>query len=138
MPPCVGSVIRGTGQQALNLLGTQCTFDRCRAAHNQTAVGEVFAFRYQRACRHQAVFSDARTVENDGPDANQRAIPDGAAMLRVEDDGIGIDPESAPKGTGLGSRIVKSMAATLGDGLHYLEGTNGTVAEVPLKLDGAG
>lgn len=67
-----------------------------------------------------------------------KMLPDGAAMLRVEDDGIGIDPESAPKGTGLGSRIVKSMAATLGDGLHYLEGTNGTVAEVPLKLDGTG
>lgn len=60
---------------------------------------------------------------------------DGEALLRVEDDGVGIDPQSAPKGTGLGSRIVKSMASTLGDGLHYLEGTHGTVAEVPLKLD---
>ncbi|PYB77794.1 MULTISPECIES: sensor histidine kinase [Rhizobium] len=57
------------------------------------------------------------------------------AMLRVEDDGIGIDVNSAPKGTGLGSRIVKSMASTLGDGLRYLEGQRGTVAEVPLKLD---
>ncbi len=57
------------------------------------------------------------------------------AMLRVEDDGIGIDPTSAPKGTGLGSRIVKSMASTLGDGLRYLEGQPGTVAEVPLRLD---
>ncbi|MFN3363595.1 MAG: sensor histidine kinase [Allorhizobium sp.] len=60
---------------------------------------------------------------------------DGEALLRVEDDGVGIDPQSAPKGTGLGSRIVKSMASTLGDGLHYLEGMHGTVAEVPLKLD---
>lgn len=60
---------------------------------------------------------------------------DGEALLRVEDDGVGIDPQSAPKGTGLGSRIVKSMASTLGEGLHYLEGTQGTVAEVPLKLD---
>ncbi|SIP94426.1 Two-component sensor histidine kinase, contains HisKA and HATPase domains [Rhizobium sp. RU33A] len=60
---------------------------------------------------------------------------DGEALLRVEDDGVGIDPQRAPKGTGLGSRIVKSMASTLGDGLHYLEGTHGTVAEVPLKLD---
>jgi two-component sensor histidine kinase len=58
-------------------------------------------------------------------------------MLKVEDDGIGIDPEGVPKGTGLGSRIVKSMASTLGDGLRYVEQTRGTVAEVPLKLDGA-
>lgn len=64
-----------------------------------------------------------------------KMVDDDAALLRVEDDGIGIDPDSAPKGTGLGSRIVKSMASTLGDGLRYLEGTDGTVAEVPLKLD---
>ena len=64
-----------------------------------------------------------------------KRIAEDEALLRVEDDGIGIDPDSAPKGTGLGSRIVKSMAATLGDGLRYLEGQTGTVAEVPLKLD---
>lgn len=56
------------------------------------------------------------------------------AMLRVEDDGVGIEPDSAPKGTGLGSRIVKSMAATLGEGLRYLDTERGTVAEVPLRL----
>jgi len=59
----------------------------------------------------------------------------GEALLRVEDDGAGIDPDAAPKGTGLGSRIVKSMASALGEGLRYLEGTAGAVAEVPLKLD---
>jgi two-component sensor histidine kinase len=64
-----------------------------------------------------------------------KTMGNGEALLRVEDDGVGIDPQSAPKGTGLGSRIVKSMASTLGDGLRYLEGTQGTVAEVPLKLD---
>lgn len=63
-----------------------------------------------------------------------KRISDDEALLRVEDDGIGIDPNSAPKGTGLGSRIVKSMAATLGEGLHYLENTKGAVAEVPLNL----
>ncbi|MGL3608297.1 histidine kinase dimerization/phosphoacceptor domain -containing protein [Rhizobium sp. G187] len=63
-----------------------------------------------------------------------KTVSEDEALLRVEDDGIGIDPSSAPKGTGLGSRIVKSMAATLGDGLRYLEGTKGAVAEVPLRL----
>lgn len=63
-----------------------------------------------------------------------KRLSDTEALLRVEDDGIGIDPGKAPTGTGLGSRIVKSMASTLGAGLHYLEGVNGTVAEVPLQL----
>ena len=66
-----------------------------------------------------------------------KTTEDGEALLRVEDDGIGIDQHGTPKGTGLGSRIVKSMASTLGDGLRYLDGVQGTVAEVPLKLDGA-
>jgi two-component sensor histidine kinase len=63
-----------------------------------------------------------------------KAISGEEAILRVEDDGVGIDPDCAPKGTGLGSRIVKSMAATLGTGLRYLETERGTVAEVPLRL----
>ena len=41
---------------------------------------------------------------------------------------------SAPTGTGLGSRIVKSMAATLGPGLSHLETPNGTIVEVPLQI----
>ena len=63
-----------------------------------------------------------------------KTISGGEAILRVEDDGVGIDPDCAPKGTGLGSRIVKSMAATLGTGLRYLETERGTIAEVPLRL----
>jgi two-component sensor histidine kinase len=55
-------------------------------------------------------------------------------QLKRISDGVGIEPDSAPKGTGLGSRIVKSMAATLGEGLRYLNTERGTIAEVPLRL----
>jgi two-component sensor histidine kinase len=59
---------------------------------------------------------------------------DNQGMLRVEDDGIGIIAGSAPKGTGLGSRIVKSMAASLGEGISYHDTPSGTIAEVPIQI----
>ncbi|MBP1851460.1 two-component sensor histidine kinase [Rhizobium halophytocola] len=59
---------------------------------------------------------------------------DNEALLRVEDDGIGFTQGQAPTGTGLGSRIVKSMATNLGSGIRYLDVDKGTVAEVPLII----
>lgn len=56
------------------------------------------------------------------------------ALLSVEDDGIGVTVGAAPKGTGLGSRIVKAMALSLGTGLDYRQTGNGTCAEVPIHL----
>lgn len=59
---------------------------------------------------------------------------DGQAMLSVEDDGVGFDNQAAPMGTGLGSRIVASMAKTIGDGIRYSPRPRGTRAEVPIAL----
>ena len=56
------------------------------------------------------------------------------ALLTVEDDGIGFSSGAAPRGTGLGSRIVNSMAASLGTGISYPPVDRGTVAEVPINL----
>ncbi|MCJ8519584.1 two-component sensor histidine kinase [Pseudorhizobium tarimense] len=56
------------------------------------------------------------------------------ALLVVEDDGIGWSEGDTPKGTGLGSRIVKSMAATLGSAVEYTSKKNGTRAELLLML----
>jgi len=55
-------------------------------------------------------------------------------LLSVEDDGIGWTQNDAPKGTGLGSRIVKSMAATLGSAVQYRPRASGTRAELLLSL----
>ncbi|TWF55023.1 sensor histidine kinase [Neorhizobium alkalisoli] len=60
--------------------------------------------------------------------------PDGKALLSVEDDGIGLTEGDVPKGTGLGSRIVKSMAATLGSAIHYVPRVPGTRAELLLDM----
>lgn len=57
------------------------------------------------------------------------------ARLIVEDDGVGFDDTNSPAGTGLGSRIVTSMAKTLGEGLAYVPRERGTRAEVPITLE---
>ncbi len=54
------------------------------------------------------------------------ALPDGVARLAVEDDGIGWRGEGKPQGTGLGSRIVRAMAGSLGGSLIYDEVHRGT------------
>lgn len=59
---------------------------------------------------------------------------DDKALLCVEDDGIGWQEGDAPKGTGLGSRIVKSMASTLGSAIVYVPRGRGTCAELMIDL----
>ncbi|HEY4987058.1 MAG TPA: ATP-binding protein, partial [Bradyrhizobium sp.] len=41
------------------------------------------------------------------------------AELVVEDDGVGRGADAAPKGTGLGTRIVSAMARTIGADVEY-------------------
>jgi two-component sensor histidine kinase len=50
--------------------------------------------------------------------------------LVVEDDGVGWDGTGAPKGTGLGSRIVKAMAVSLGATVSYANKVPGTQVDV--------
>lgn len=56
------------------------------------------------------------------------------AILSVEDDGIGFNAEATPNGTGLGSRIVSSMARTLGEGISHVPRHKGTRVEVRVAL----
>jgi len=52
----------------------------------------------------------------------------GEYALSVEDDGVGYDGTGAPQGTGLGSRLVKAMAAGLGGKVSYARRPQGTRA----------
>jgi two-component sensor histidine kinase len=63
-----------------------------------------------------------------------RRISDGEAVLSVEDNGVGFSAEDSARGTGLGSRIVASMARTIGNGIQYIPSEHGTRAEVHLNI----
>ncbi|MBC7739089.1 MAG: CHASE3 domain-containing protein [Candidatus Saccharibacteria bacterium] len=58
---------------------------------------------------------------------------DGSMHLVVEDDGIGRSDEVAPKGTGLGTRLVNSMAASLGATVDYIARHPGTAARMTIQ-----
>lgn len=54
------------------------------------------------------------------------------AEITVEDDGVGIDPNAKHAGTGLGSKIIRTMAATLQTQVEYIPRAPGTVARLVL------
>lgn len=57
----------------------------------------------------------------------------GAGSLTVEDDGVGLPPEtSASRGTGLGSRILKSMSSAIGT-FEYLPADRGVRARLTFR-----
>jgi two-component sensor histidine kinase/CheY-like chemotaxis protein len=56
-------------------------------------------------------------------------------LLRVEDDGVGLPPASArPAGTGIGTRVIKSMSVRLGSDLIYEPVERGTRALLRFQL----
>jgi two-component sensor histidine kinase len=56
------------------------------------------------------------------------------AVIAVEDDGIGWSGSGSVKGTGLGSRIIRSMASTLDTSVTFGDGGSGTRAEIVVAL----
>lgn len=48
-----------------------------------------------------------------------KSVAGGKGELSVEDDGVGLREENAPKGTGLGSRVVAAMADSFGAKIEY-------------------
>lgn len=52
------------------------------------------------------------------------------AELTVEDDGVGIAPDAKAAGTGLGSKIIRSMATALRTQVEYINRSPGTAARL--------
>lgn len=59
-----------------------------------------------------------------------RKLPEGRAELVVQDDGIGLGGAPNPGGTGLGSKIIAAMAATLKTNVEYINRKPGTAARL--------
>ncbi len=57
-------------------------------------------------------------------------LPDGLVELAVEDDGVGRNGDGTAKGTGIGTRIVKAIADSMGAEIEYLDRQPGTVARL--------
>ena len=64
-------------------------------------------------------------------------LPDSRVELVVEDDGVGRNDDGTAKGTGLGTRMVKAMATTMGAEIQYLNGRPGTAARLTFPLQSA-
>jgi two-component sensor histidine kinase len=69
-----------------------------------------------------------------------KRLSEGRAELVVEDDGVGRGVEGAPKGSGLGTRIVNAMARTIGAEVEYFSRHPGTGARLafpsPIEVGG--
>lgn len=63
-----------------------------------------------------------------------RLLTPKSAQLSVEDDGIGRGDGVSAKGSGLGTRIVGAMAASMGAQIQYLPGTPGTKAHLVFPI----
>ncbi|WIJ26505.1 histidine kinase dimerization/phosphoacceptor domain -containing protein [Devosia sp. RR2S18] len=61
-------------------------------------------------------------------------LADDVVDLSVEDDGIGWNGTGTPKGTGLGSRIVKAMAHSLGATVNYTSPGGGTRVQLQFPI----
>lgn len=91
------------------------------ATDRAVAVGVIVNELVSNACKY------AYAPDRDGEvRVDLRGEGGGRFRLLVEDDGVGLPPDGTIQGTGLGSKLVKAMATTLGSTLEYAEAAAGT------------
>ncbi len=66
-----------------------------------------------------------------------KRLDDDKAELTVEDDGVGISADASPAGTGLGSKIIHTMASALKTHVEYINRAPGTAARLVLTTANA-
>jgi two-component sensor histidine kinase len=66
-----------------------------------------------------------------------KRLGDGKAELTVEDDGVGMAPNARHAGTGLGSKIIQTMASALQTQVEYIHRGRGTAARLVLTTANA-
>ena len=66
-----------------------------------------------------------------------KRLDDGKAELTVEDDGVGIAANATSTGTGLGSKIIRTMASALQTRVEYINRAPGTAARLVLTTANA-
>ena len=66
-----------------------------------------------------------------------KRLHDGKAELTVEDDGVGMTPNATHAGTGLGSKIIHTMASALKTQVEYINRAPGTLARLVLTTAAA-
>lgn len=85
------------------------------------AVGVIVNELISNACKY------AYAADCDGEVRVRLHQQDGGRFeLRVEDDGCGMPTDGSIKGTGLGSKLIRSMASSLGSALVYVDEGPGT------------
>jgi two-component sensor histidine kinase len=55
-------------------------------------------------------------------------------LMGVEDDGVGITADAPARGTGVGSRIVATIAKSLGAEVSYINRAPGTEARLTMPI----
>ncbi len=83
------------------------------ATDRAVAMGVIVTELVSNACKY------AYGADSDGEVRISLAREDGRFRLLVEDDGVGLPADGSVKGTGLGSKLVKAMAMTLGSTVEY-------------------
>jgi two-component sensor histidine kinase/CheY-like chemotaxis protein len=105
-----------TSRRILTLAAEPIRFATDRAV----AVGVIVNELVSNACKY------AYGADSDGEVRVALVRSENGFQLAVEDDGVGLPADGSIKGTGLGSKLVKAMATTLGSTLEYAEAPRGT------------
>jgi two-component sensor histidine kinase len=64
-----------------------------------------------------------------------KQLSQGRAELSVEDDGVGLSENSHPSGTGVGTKVINVMAATLKTQVEYIRRQPGTLARLVFSTE---